>query len=359
MGALLGVALGVALTLVLLGLGLRRGVRPVATASLYRALAWQYGLRADTRGRSLQGDLRGRTLFLGIDEATQQPVARLALRHPLGIGLVVRPRTVTERLRRRRQPLQTQDPEVDTAFHIAAFDADAARHLFDAEVRAALIDLRRRVGHVEISDRRIRLRLRQAPTRRQDAERGLAALERLATALEAARSVVPLPQEHAQRTRAWADEAAGLGLEHDPVLGTVTGRDFRLQVLQVDAAVWIGEAQARVAATTAFALRVATRGDLSAGFPAAVSTGDPAFDEVFLVSILDRSRVQDALPPAARGALRTLARSGSVSIQDGQLVWAGWDPTHPLTETLAAVQSVLAAWSSTAPTRSADLPSTS
>ncbi|MFM2162623.1 MAG: hypothetical protein RLZZ383_2135 [Pseudomonadota bacterium] len=359
MGALLGVALGVALTLALLGLGLRRGVRPVATASVYRALAWQHGLRADTRGRSLQGDFHGRTLFLGIDEATQQPVARLSLRHPLGIGLVVRPRTVTERLRRRRQALQTLDAEIDTAFHVAAFDVPTARSLFNDDVRAALLDVRRRAGHVEVSDRRIRLRLRQAPTRRGDAERGLAALERLAAALESARETLPLPPEHAARSAAWAAEAVALGLAHDPRLGAVVGSDIRLQILQVDAAVWIGEAQASIPVTSAFALRIASRRDAAAAFPSAVPTGDSAFDEAFFVSCLDRSRVGDALPQGARRALLALAQTGSVSLQEGRLVWAGWDPARPLAETLAAVQSAVSAWTATAPTRNADLPSIS
>jgi hypothetical protein len=359
MGALAWIALGVLLTFALLGLGLRRGVRPVATASVYRALAWQHGLRADTRGRSLQGNLHGRDLFLGIDEATQQPVAWLSLRHPLGIGLVLRPRTVTERLRRRRQALQTSDGEVDAAFHVAAFDADAARKLFDDEVRAALLDLRRRAGHVELSDRRIRLRLRQAPTRRVDAERGLAALERLAAALEDARSRIPLPAAHAAQTLAWPEEAAAASLHHVSALGAVTRPGLWIQVLQIDAAVWIGEATVTGWSRAALGLRVETRREGGPVFTSPVATGDAAFDQAFVVSCVDRTRVVSALPERTREALLRLARAGRVSLQDHRLTWSGWDPRQPLRDTLGDLQSAVDALTDTGPTRSADLPSTS
>jgi hypothetical protein len=322
----LWVLLGVALTLSGLAFAVYRGIRPVAAAAAYRNLAWKLGLEADTRGRTLQGFLDGRRLFIGLaDDAAAGATtlrATLDLERPLGLGLRVRPRGLSERVRRARPGLTTGDPELDGPLDLRAYDPARVQALFTDEVREALSRLRAGWPALEVHDHGIRVDL-PSPITREDALRRLIEhLRRLAVALESARRAVPPPPQVEDWLPAWRALAEDHGLQLEPALPMLTGAwdgvhvEVRCARLAEDR--FAAEVRAYLADHRPTGLWVipAARAATTTTAGQDIHTDDASFDADFVIKGYDPFTIRRVLDDGVRHAIRALAVHGAIAITD-------------------------------------------
>jgi hypothetical protein len=322
----LWVLCGVALTLFVLAFMVYRGMRPVAAAAAYRNLAWKLGLEADTRGRTLQGYLDGRRLFIGLaDDAalgTTTLRATLEFERPLGLGLRIRPRGLSERVRRARPGLTTGDPELDGPLDLRAYDPARVQALFTDEVREALSRLRAGWPALEVHDHGVRVDL-PSPLTREDALRRLIEhLRRLAVALETARRAVPAPPQVEDWLPAWRALADERGLQFEPALPMLTGElegvavEVRCARLAEDR--FAAEVRAHIAEHRPTGLWVlpAARATTTTTAGQDIHTEDPNFDADFVIKGFDPFTIRRVLDDGVRRAVRALAPHGAVTITD-------------------------------------------
>jgi hypothetical protein len=321
----LWVLFGVALTLFGLGYAIYRGMRPVAAAAAYRNLAWKLGLEADTRGRTLQGFLDGRRLFIGLadDAATGTALrATLDLQRPLGLGLRIRPRGLSERVRRARPGLTTGDPELDGPLDLRAYDPARVQALFTDEVREALTRLRAGWPALEVHDHGIRVDL-PSPLTREDALRRLIEhLRRLAVALEAARRAVPAPPQVEDWLPAWRALADERGLQLEPELpmlsGAWDGVNVEVRCARLAEDRFAAELRAHLADHRPTGLWVlpAARATTTTTAGQDIHTEDGTFDADFVIKGYDPFTIRRVLDEGVRRAVRALAAHGAVAITD-------------------------------------------
>ncbi|MEM6926039.1 MAG: hypothetical protein AAF602_03845, partial [Myxococcota bacterium] len=159
LGALIPVAAGF--------LTVRRGWRQLAVAEAYHAVARSLNLPVDTRGVSLRGHLGEQRIWVGevmVGYGVERRMlcwAVLDHERPLGLGCLLRPRGLPERLwRRARTPAVTfLDPEFDNAVDVQGDDPDRIRELIDGPVRARLQGMLERWRNVIVTDRSVRVHM--------------------------------------------------------------------------------------------------------------------------------------------------------------------------------------------------------
>lgn len=330
MGNLLCLLTGILLPFLVLGLAVRRGLRPMAAASAYRNVAWKLGLEADTRGVSLQGYVDRRRLFVGevVDHDGRrrrvQVRAVVDLDVPLGVGLWVRPRQQRRLRLRRRAPttsLQLGEPALDEALEVRAFEADVARGLFDDEVRGALADLVEHYRDVEITDHWVRVHLSRHPSSDRALLALVDALKRMAVALERARQTLDPPEAMARLVPAWQGLAERLQLQLLPALpcvtGTVDGRAIRITPVRREDD-WCADVRLVFADHTALGLQLAPqRAEMDRwSIGQDIEVDDPAFDDAFIIKGFDPRTIRAALGPDVRAALLALQGRASVRVDD-------------------------------------------
>lgn len=321
--------LGGALLVVIVALAMAgRFVRPMATASAYRNVAWSEGLEADTRGTSLRGTWQDRRLYVGPSGAGAATHAMLDLRVPLGLGLKVVPRTRRLPVRPRRRPRatwQTGDPDIDESLVISAWaPADRVAALFDDAVREALSTLVEAGWSPEIADHHLRVALRRPPSSEAALRRLLDRLARAADALEHARSTLPPDPDTAAWDASWAVLARRRGLAHDRTMpslhGTLDGCGVRVLPVRIEDRLGV-DVRVTPAAMVRRGLlvRAATADEADGRVIQDILVGELAFDDAFIVQGWDPSAVRDTLDAPARAAMVRLAAVGRVSLADDGL----------------------------------------
>ncbi len=321
LGLLVGVALPVAVTLLVV----RRGLRPILVADAYREIGGRLGLVVDTRGTWIRGVVDGRRLWFG---DVLEPNGReryteirgiLTFRQPLGLGVQIRTLGTADRWVRRGRVQPTGDAKFDSRFEL--FSTDGVPRTLTAEVRDRLVALAGATREVIVTDDAVFAFLRSAPTRSEHLERVLQAMFSLANAIEVSRveDVRAAPVD-------WPDAAADLGLtvtSRPSITGILNG--FPVDVVPTrsgdDAVAWVRLTFPHPK-DHGFILRTHRHHDDPWTAGQAIDTGDPAFDDAFVVKGYDPEAIRARLIEA-RPQLMTLHQRGSLAIDDHGLELRG------------------------------------
>jgi hypothetical protein len=325
MSNLLCLFTGILIPLTVLGWIVRRGFRPVAAAAAYRSLAWKLGLEADTRGRSVRGEVEGRRVFIGATHPTRptSPVElTVELMVPLGVGLAIRSRALSDRWRRPAEgALGFGDRAVDDRLEITARERASAAPLLDDPVRDALTALLGRGADLWVDDRTVRATLRAAPSGERQLRELLTVIGDLAEALERPREGVPLPEPLVPHEEGWLQVADHHGLSRRAGALALVGEpgDRLLRVGCV-------REHERFSANLRLSFRphhptgLHIRPHLSDEPPGAtgqdIAVDDTAFDRTFIVRGYDPATVRALLHERARATLLHLAALGTVQVTD-------------------------------------------
>lgn len=322
-------ATGSAIPLTALALLVRRGMRQLHVARSYIEVARRLGLSADTRGLSLQGHMNERRLWIGEVMVGHGPQRQLVTRgvvdllRPLGLGITIRRRGLSERLfRRGRAPvIQPEDPELARVLETRGDDHERVRALLTSEVRAALHELMAHWPDVVITDDSVRVHLRQPESSSHRLESLVDAMLRLCEALEEARRAVPPPDRLVGLAPAWRPMRERLGLELEPWLPAATGEpDGRRLVLAPRREAHGYEAELRLffRPHDETGLRVRPHTDTEDHWSVGqdIGTGDPRFDAAYVVKGWDPERIRSMMSDEVRRSLLTLNERAQVEIDD-------------------------------------------
>ncbi|MCB9674134.1 MAG: hypothetical protein H6737_03405 [Alphaproteobacteria bacterium] len=326
---LIGITLPVSIVYVIF----RRGKRQLDAAIAYRQVAMNLGLNVDTRGVSVQGHLGDRRLWVGEVLLGHGPDRQITIwgvvdmQRPLGLGLQVRRRGLSERVFRRGtgRGVELGDELLDKRIEALGDDPNRVRGLLgDRDVKSALQDLMARWPDIVVTDYSVRVHLKTAET----SERGLQGLVdgmlRLAAALEVARRQVPVPDRLVAASESWGALAAELGCELEPwlpaVVGELDGRRLLLTAWRADQG-YQGDLRMYFRPHRELGLRIRHQvepdGYWSVGQD--IQLDDPGFDKHFVIKGWDPMRVKALLGPEARKALLAAQECGNVHIDDERL----------------------------------------
>ena len=329
---LLCLLLGIAIPLLVVGLVMRRGMHQLSAANTYRVVAERLGLSVDTRGISLQGHLDNRRIWIGgvmVGHGTERRTMTwgvVDLVRPLGLGLLVRRRGLSDRIfRRGRAPeIRLDDQELRRRLEVHGDAPEQVRRLLGPDVLAPLARLAARWPDVVLTDGSVRVHLKR-PIAGPDSLHALVdAMLELARALEHARKRVAPPPRLATVAKAWEPLATDLGLELESWLPAMSGlRADR----QVTVAAWRGErgysATIRVGLRSGpeLGLRIqpqrAPDGFWSVGQD--IQLGDADFDNAFVVKGWDPITIRQVLDEETRETLLVAATSGELLVDDLQV----------------------------------------
>lgn len=330
--SLLALLLGIALPVGVLVALVSRGKRQLDAAEAYRAVAVNLGLMVDTRGVSVQGHLGERRLWVGEVMVGHGPDRRTALwgvvdmQRPLGLGLQVRRRGLSERVfRRGRAPgVELGDEGFDRRVEVLGDDPARVRTLMgDREVKSALAALMARWPDVVITDYSVRVHLNAPLTTERDLQDFVDGLLRLASALEDARRTVAVPERLQVTARDWSALAEdGIALEAwlPALAGERDGRRLVVTAWRADAG-YQADLRLYFRPHRDLGLRVRPQvepdGYWSVGQD--IQVEDEAFDQAFVIKGWDPGKVRGLLGEEARVALLDAARCGHLQIDDQRL----------------------------------------
>ncbi len=311
----------------------RRATRQLAVSQTYADVSRELGLDVDTRGVSLRGHLGEQRLWVGDVMVGYGPERRtmcwgvLDLERPLGLGLLLRRRGVSDRLFRRprgpRIPL-AGDP-LERWLEVHGDEPERVLALLDPTVRELLAGALRRWKDVVVTDNSVRVHLPRPLARAEELRELVASLRSLAGALQAARRVVPPPTPLAPRCDAWRHLADSLGLEFEPafpgVAGRLDGRPLRVTPVRTtdgySAEIRLGF---REHARTGLRLRRQVEPDGYWSVGQDIQLGDAGFDRAFVVKGWDPDYVRELLsPPPVRQGLLALSQLGRLDLDDLRL----------------------------------------
>ena len=323
---------GIALPLAAIFLLLRRGMRQLAVAEAYGEVSRRLGLPVDTRGVSLHGYVDHQRLWVGSVMVGHGPDRQLLhwgvldLPRPLGLGLLVRRRGLSERVfRRSRAPeIMVPDTELGRLLEVHGDDARAIRQLLRRDVVEALKGIVARWRDVIITDQSVRVHLAQPPARTAELQELVDALRQLTHLLSEARLSVNPPPALAPMTERYARLADDLGLElcspYPGLEGQRSGREVVVVPCRAPRG-YSAEVRVHLAEHRPTGLLLVRQqgpdGYWSVGQDIQVGTG--AFDDCFVVKGWDPQAVVDMLTDTARDDLLELASLGELTLDDDTL----------------------------------------
>jgi hypothetical protein len=339
--SLLCLLVGSALPLFGLFVLVRRGMRQLAVATAYGEVARQLDLDVDTRGVSLQGHLGEQRLWVGEVMVGHGPERRMAcwgvLDHerPLGLGLVLRRRGLSERLFRRPRGvrLTSGDADLDRRVEINGDEPALVRELLDDEVRAVLASMLVRWQDLVVTDQSVRVYLSK-PAARADELRDLVhGMKTLAAALAESRRRVSSPTALRPTAPEWRKAAQRLGLTLEPaypgMAGQLEGRSIRVTPVRT-ADGYASELRLgfREHRRTGVRLRRQVEPDGYWSVGQDIQLADPAFDQRFVVKGYDPEGIRELLSAPVREGLLALDAVGEVDVDDLRL-YVGQLPLDP------------------------------
>lgn len=339
--SLLCLLVGSAIPLFILFLLLRRGMRQLAVATAYGDVARELGLDVDTRGLSLQGHLGEQRLWVGEVMVGNGPERRmlcwgvLDLERPLGLGLLLRRRGLSDRLFRRTGGVRITPFDADLArqVEIHGDEPDLVRGLLTEPVCASLRQLLARWRDLVVTDQSVRIYLAQPMARPEELRELVQGMRTLAGALAEARSQLPPPHALASHALAWQGLAARLGLRFEEafpgVAGELDGRALRVTPVRTaegySTELRLGFRSHR---QTGLRLRPQVEPDGYWSVGQDIQLGDAAFDASFVVKGYDPEGVRELLSAPVREGLLALHAVGRLDLDDLRLYLGGL-PTEP------------------------------
>jgi hypothetical protein len=330
--ALLTLVVGMVLTAWVAWLIFARGKRQIDAAMAYRGVARTLELEVDTRGVSVQGHLGDRRLWVGEVMVGHGPDRSTAvwgvvdLQRPLGLGLQIRRRGLSERVfRRRRAPGIELGHAIDRRVEVLGDEQPRVRHLLgDGEVRASLTRLMDRHPDVVVTDRSVRVHL-DRPLTSERALHGLVeGMLELAGALETSRAEVRPPDRLTRWIEDWRDLADRRDLDFEGWLPAMNGpvAGGRLVIAAARTARgYTADIRLYVADHRPLGLRIRhqTEPDGYWSVGQDIQLDDPTFDARFVVKGWDPGRIRAVLDAPARAALLHAASVGQLHVEDARI----------------------------------------
>jgi hypothetical protein len=339
--SLICLLVGSALPLAGLSALVRRGMRQLAVATAYGEVARQLDLEVDTRGVSLQGHLGEQRLWVGEVLVGYGPQRKMAcwgvLDHerPLGLGLLLRRKGLSQRLFRRPRGARVapDDAALERRVEINGDEPELVRQLLDDDVREVLTSMLTRWRDLVVTDHSVRIYLSQPPSRPQDLRDLVHGMRLVASRIAASRRRMPPPAPLARAVDGWARAASALGLELEPsfpgIAGQLEGRPIRVTPIRTPdgyaAELRLGFRGHR---RTGLRLRRQVEPDGYWSVGQDIQLADPPFDQRFVVKGYDPEGVRELLSPAVREGLLALDAVGEVDVDDLRL-YVGKLPLQP------------------------------
>lgn len=336
--AVLTLLVGLALPVWAVFLLLRRGKHQLDAAITYRTVAGELGLAVDTRGVSVHGHLGNHRLWVGevmVGHGADRRTAIwgvLDLERPLGLGLQVRRRGLSERVfRRGRAPGVELGDDFDRRVEIRGDSAPRVRALIgDRHVKRELGSLMARWPDVVVTDTSVRVHLSRHEVREDRLMALVAGMRALSKALAEARQTVAAPEQLQPLVGSWAVLADEVDLKLEPWLpalsGTYGGRACVVAANRVDRG-YLADLTLTLGPHKELGLRVgrqtAPDGYWSVGQD--IQLDDPAFDDAFVVKGWDPGKIRDLLDSEVRAHILALSTLGHPNLEDHQLVVTGID----------------------------------
>lgn len=319
---------------------IRRGTRQLAVATAYGEVSRELGLDVDTRGVSLQGHLGEQRIWVGEVMVGHGPDRRMTcwgvldLERPLGLGLLLRRRGLSDRLRRPRGPrVGLAGDELDRLVELHGDDPERVRALLDPEVRAVLGGLLHRWRDVVVTDASVRVTLARPLARTEELRELVEGMRALAATLVRARRAVSPPAPLGARLAGWEALAERLGLEVEPsfpgVAGQIEGRRVRVTPVRTENG-YAAEVRMAFREHRRTGLRLKPQVDPDGYWSVGqdIQLGDATFDRAFVVKGWDPDLVRDLLPPSVRQGLLALHAIGRIDVDDLRL-YVGRLPLDP------------------------------
>jgi hypothetical protein len=329
----LALLLGIALPVSAIYVVVSRGKRQLDAAVAYRQVARNLGLNVDTRGVSVQGHLGDRRLWVGEVLVGHGPDRQTSIwgvvdmQRPLGLGLQVRRRGLSDRVFRRGtgHGVELGDELLDRRIEVLGDDPNRVRALMgDREVKQALQDVMERWPDIVVTDYSVRVHLKRAEVSERRLQELVDSMLRLASALEVARKEVQVPERLEPSVSQWRELADSLGLELEDwlpaIVGELEGRRILLTSWRADHG-YQGDLRLYFSPHREMGLRVRTQvepdGYWSVGQD--IQLGDADFDQFFVIKGWDPQRVRTLLGPEARKALLAAQECAHVQVDDQRL----------------------------------------
>lgn len=309
-----------------------RGKRQLDAAIAYRMVARSLGLEVDTRGVSLNGHLGDRRLWVGEVMVGHGRDRRSSIwgvvdfERPLGFGLQVRRRGLSERVfRRRRSPGIELGNQLDRRVEVLGDHPAQVRALLgDGEVRQALRRLMDRHPDVVITDSSVRVHLARPLATERALDELVECLLTLARVLETARRSVSAPERLQRLVPGWSRVAERQGLVLEDTLPAIVGEvDGRRIVVTVsrgerdyvgDLRLYFGEHRA-----TGLRLSPQERPDGYWSVGQDIQIDDERFDAAFVVKGWDPGKIRELLDDSARASLLAASACGNLEVEDVRL----------------------------------------
>jgi hypothetical protein len=319
---------GSGLTLVALGMLVRRGVRQLLVASAYRDVAQKLGLQVDTRGVSIRGHLGDRRIWIGEvmeGHGTERRVevrGVITLERPLGLGLQVRRLGRADRLlRRRRVATVPLGPEIDRALDVYGDDPTRVRDLLAGPARQALLALIGRWPDVVLTDDDVQVYLRSPSDSSSELGALVDAMVRTAAAIDLARKEVRPPDDLVAILDPWTALARSMALQIEPwmpcLTGTLDGRRVLVTAVRepdgygTEVTLWF-----RPHPEIGLLLRPQIEPDGYWSVGQDIQVGNTLFDQAFVIKGYDPAGVIARLTPATRAQLLELRELGLLEVDD-------------------------------------------
>ncbi|MFK7928748.1 MAG: hypothetical protein AB8H79_11215 [Myxococcota bacterium] len=347
--AVICLACGIAIPVILVGLVIRRAHRQLSTAGAYREVAQALGLAVDTRGCSLHGIREDRSLWVGEVLVGDGPDRHrevhgvIGFQRPLALGL-----SLSAKRSRRQASQGLNHPELDKRLVVDVAFPAALDCVRDEAVQAALLLLIEMVNDVVVTDSRVRVRMKRAPSHASALGLLVDRLVAVAVALEEARAELGAAPELAEWSHTWKPVVDQWGLtvstDGPRMSGRLAGWPVEVVPLQVEGR-WRCWLAVRFGPDTDTGLRLMPQreadGDPSMGQD--ISIGEPVFDRAFVVKGYDPTAVRKRLQAPVRVALLALNRLGEVTLDDHRLLLRGVDTDQlgvALTQALVVAERV-------------------
>jgi len=325
---LLCLLLGIALPVGVIYFAARRAWRQLAVADAYRVVARGLGLSVDTRGVSVHGHLDGRRLYVGEvleGHGTDRHIEHrgiIGLSRPLGLGLLIRPRTSRRwRRRARAERVQTTDSDFDRLFEVFGDDEERINVLLDDRLLAAVTAFAHRWPDLMITDHHVRVILKRPQASPADLGALVDGMRRLADLLVERRRAVRPPKALEGLVPAWEALGEALGLEVEPwlpaLVGTLDERRVQAQVRrETDGFHTEIVVTTREHRDLGLRLQPQTQPDGYWSVGQDIQVDDPAFDRGFVIKVYDPNAVRRLLGEEARALLLDLVADGVVIDMD-------------------------------------------
>lgn len=309
-----------------------RGVRQMAAAQAYRAVAKMFHLEPNPRGTALHGYLGKRRIWVGnnLGNDEHEIVATIQLDRPLGVGLTVSRRPWINRLIRKSDESMLLDTHWESAdsLIINAQDRDRARSLLNEALILRIAKVQQEWKGLSINDHAITVTLKRPIAIPDRLSELVGTLISLADALTKARSTLKPSKEAEKRVEEWQTISKRLGLDFEksgPAFSGVVDGSL------IDVNTNLGNA-ARVTILFEAPLQVGlglypqSTDDVIGSSGQDIDLHNQQLDDAFIIKGYDPEQIRSSLTQSTQEKLVQLSTLGTLRVDDDGLEMTATSP---------------------------------